>query len=83
MYTLSNFYKNKKWQDLLEIFKLKHVDYNGDLIYEHCYKSITKAYDYIGHYIEEITESNVNDYNISLNKNSIKLIHFKCNSIIY
>ena len=83
MYTLSNFYKSKEWQDLLQVLKLERVSSSGELLCEHCHKPITKAYDCIGHHIEELTESNVNDYNISLNKNNIKLIHFKCHNIIH
>lgn len=83
MYTLSNFYKSKEWQDLLEVLKLERVNSNGELLCEHCHKPITKAYDCIGHHDKELTEANVNDYNISLNKNNIKLIHFKCHNIIH
>lgn len=83
MYTLSNFYKSKEWQDLLEVLKLERVNGQGELICEHCHKPITRAYDCIGHHDKELTEANVNDYNISLNKNNIKLIHFKCHNIIH
>ena len=83
MFTLNNFYKSKEWEDLLQVLKLERVDSNGDLVCEHCNKPITKAYDCIGHHEVELTEANVNDYNISLNKNNIKLIHFKCHNIIH
>lgn len=82
MFTLSNFYKSKEWQDLLEVLKLERL-VNDELICEYCHKPITKAYDCIGHHEIELTESNVNDYNISLNKDNIKLIHFKCHNIIH
>ena len=65
MFTLSNFYKSKEWENLLEHFKLERVNYNGELICEYCYKPITRAYDCIGHHDKELTEANVNDYNIS------------------
>lgn len=83
MFTLNNFYKSKEWEDLLQVLKLERVDSNGDLVCEHCHKPITKAYDCIGHHEVELTEANVNDYNISLNKDNIKLIHFKCHNIIH
>lgn len=47
MYTLSNFYKSKEWQDLLEVLKLERVDSNGEIVCEHCHKSIINAYDFI------------------------------------
>ena len=82
MYTLNDFYKSKEWQDLLEVLKLERL-IDGELICEHCHKPITKAYDCIGHHIVELTEANVNDYDVSLNKDNIKLIHFKCHNIIH
>lgn len=45
MFTLSNFYKSKEWQDLLEVLKLERVNGQGELICEHCHKPITRAYD--------------------------------------
>lgn len=83
MFTLSNFYKSKEWQDLLEVLKLERVNSNGELLCEHCHKPITKAYDCIGHHEIELTESNVNDYNVSLNKDNIMFIHHKCHNITH
>lgn len=47
MFTLSNFYKSKEWLALLEQLKLEHVDSNGEIVCEHCHKSIINAYDFI------------------------------------
>lgn len=83
MFTLNSFYKSKKWTDLLEQIKLERVNSNSELLCEHCHKPITRAYDCIGHHDKELTEANVNDYNISLNKDNIKFIYFKCHNIIH
>lgn len=83
MFTLSNFYKSKEWTDLLEQLKLERVEANGDLLCEHCHKPIVKKYDCIGHHVKELTEANVNNYNVSLNPDNIILIHFKCHNEIH
>lgn len=83
MFTLNNFYKSKEWTDLLEVLKLERVSNNGDLLCEYCHKPIINKYDCIGHHVTELTEANVNDYNISLNPDNIKLIHFKCHNKIH
>jgi len=83
MFTLDNFYKSKEWESLLEVLKLERVDVYGELICEHCGKPITKKYDCIGHHDIELTEANVNNYDVSLNPTNIKLIHFKCHNQIH
>ncbi len=76
-------YKSKEWQDLLQTLKLERVNDEGKLICEHCRKEIVKAYDCIGHHKIPLNNSNVNDYNISLNPYNIMLIHFKCHNAIH
>ena len=83
MFTLDNFYKSKEWINLLEQLKLERVDNHGNLCCEECGRPIVKKYDCIGHHEIELTEANVNDYNISLNPDNIKLIHFRCHNKIH
>lgn len=83
MFTLNNFYKSREWVDLVSLLKLERVSDDGILYCEHCGKPIIKAYDCIGHHIKELTETNVNDYEISLNPDNIMLIHHKCHNIIH
>lgn len=83
MFTLNTFYKSKEWTDLLEQLKLERVDKDGQLICEYCGEPIVKKYDCIGHHHEELTEANVNDYNVSLNGDNIMLIHHKCHNRIH
>lgn len=83
MYSLDNFYKSKEWENLLQLLKMERVDSNGNLICEYCGQPIVKKYDCIGHHKIELTESNVNDVDVSLNPDNIILIHFKCHNKIH
>lgn len=83
MFTLSTFYKSKQWEGLVNRLKLERLNDEGQLICEHCGKPITRKYDCIGHHKTELTEDNVNDYQISLNPDNIMLIHFKCHNMIH
>ena len=83
MFTLDNFYKSREWEGLIEQLKIYRVNEQGQLICEYCGQPITRKYDCIAHHETELTEDNVNDYNISLNPNNIKLIHFKCHNKIH
>lgn len=83
MFTLDTFYRSKKWENLLKQLKEERENENGLIICEHCGKPIIKKYDCVGHHIEELTEENVNDWDISLNGNNVALIHFKCHNEIH
>lgn len=78
MFTLLTFYRSKEWFDLTQIIKASRDD-----ICEHCERPIVKAYDGICHHKVELTEENVNDYNISLNPDNISLVHHRCHNIIH
>ena len=82
-YTLQTFYKSKEWTNLLEVLKLERVNSKGELICEYCGEPITKKYDCIGHHDTELTAANVNDLEVSLNPDNIKLIHFRCHNKIH
>lgn len=83
MYTLQTFYKSQKWSKILKRLKAERVNEQGLVICEYCGKPIVKAYDCIGHHKIELTEENVNDYDISLNEGNIQLIHHKCHNEIH
>lgn len=83
MFTLQTFYKSKEWQNLRQCLILERVNSDGDIICEHCHKPIIKPYDIIGHHKIYLTESNVNDYSISLNPDNIALVHFSCHNKIH
>lgn len=83
MFTLDTFYRSKEWERFLRFLKEERENENGLIICEHCGKPIIKKYDCIGHHKEELTEENVNDYDISLNGENVALIHFKCHNQIH
>lgn len=83
MYSLSTFYQSKAWISLLRCIKAERVDARGFNMCEHCGKPIIQKYDCIGHHKIELTEANVNDYNISLNPDNVALVHHKCHNQIH
>lgn len=83
MYTLDNFYQSKPWRKLLEQIKIERLTPDGKIICEYCKKPITRAYDIIGHHKTELTDDNVNDYNISLNPDNVALVHARCHNFIH
>lgn len=78
-----SFYRSREWRKLLDTIKYERTDSDGNLICEYCGRPITKAYDCIGHHKIELTEENVNDYDISLNPQNIMLVCSKCHNIIH
>lgn len=83
MFTLETFYKSKEWTNLLQNLKLERVKEDNKLYCEYCNNEIAKKYDCIGHHKIALTQTNVNDYNISLNPYNIMLIHFACHNKIH
>lgn len=83
MFTLATFYKSKEWESFVNRLKIERLNDEGLLICEHCGQPIIKKYDCIGHHEIELTEDNVNDYQVSLNPDNVKLIHFKCHNKIH
>ena len=78
-----SFYRSKEWRKLLDTIKIERVNDDGQLICEYCKKTIVKAYDVIGHHKIELTEENVNEYDISLNPQNIMLVHHSCHNRIH
>lgn len=83
MYTLQTFYKSTQWQKLLEVIKIERVNEDGQLICWHCGKPIVNKYDCIGHHTIFLTEDNVNNAEISLNPDLVKLVHHRCHNYIH
>lgn len=81
--SLFQFYRSKEWEKLREVIILKRTEQDGELICEHCGKPITRAYDAICHHKTPLTESNVNDFNISLNEDNIQVVHHRCHDEIH
>lgn len=72
-------YNSGVWLKLIGQLKLERLK-DGELCCEECGKTILKKYDCIGHHVIELTKENLNDYNISLNPQNIKLICFDCHN---
>ena len=83
MYDLGNFYQSKQWRSLLASLRMERLDEKGQIICEYCGKPITRAYDLIGHHKVELTEENVNDFNVSLNPANIAFVHHRCHNYIH
>lgn len=81
--SLFSFYRSQEWKSLCEQLMLERLNENGDIICTHCGKPITRAYDCIRHHKTPLTESNVNDFAISLNPENIDLVHHKCHNEIH
>lgn len=80
---LADFYRSKEWVDLRRLLMLQRTNGQGFIICAHCGKPIIKAYDCIGHHLEELTESNYRDASISLNPDKIALVHHRCHNLIH
>lgn len=78
-----SFRRSDEWESFRAMLMNERVDKNGDIVCEHCHKPIVKKYDCIGHHIIEVTESNVNDYEVSLNPSNVMLVHYKCHNQIH
>lgn len=83
MFDLSTFYKSKEWRKLLEQLRLERITEDGCVMCEYCEKPIIKAYDMIGHHKVELTEENVNDFDVSLNPENISFVHHRCHNYIH
>lgn len=83
MYDLNTFYRSKDWQKLLRTLKVERVNEEGQIICEYCGKPIVKAYDMIGHHKVELTEENVNDFDVSLNPDNVSFVHHRCHNYIH
>lgn len=77
------FYRSKAWIELVARLRLERAKDDGSLICEHCGKPILRKYDCIGHHEIELTDDNVDDVNVALNPDNIKLVHFKCHNQIH
>lgn len=84
MFTLSGFYRHKTWQKFREELILKRTNPEDGLIYDEITgKPIINKYDVILHHTIVLTESNVNDYDISLNEDLIQIVSHATHNAIH
>lgn len=81
--SLYDFYRSREWQSFRNVVIAERMQDDGFVHDEITGKPIVKAYDIILHHIEELTEENVNDYNVSLNPKNIQLVSHKTHNIIH
>lgn len=80
MYSRFSFYRSKEWERLRSRLMNERVNDDGQLVCAICGKPIVNKYDCIAHHKIELTEENVNDFEISFNPENIELIHFRCHN---
>ena len=79
----THFYRSDEWERFrLTVINDRRTD-EGLTICEHCGEAILKPYDLILHHIDPITETNVNDYEVSLNPENIMIVHHRCHNEIH
>lgn len=84
MFTLKTFYKSKQWEAFRQTVISERIERDGEILCDYCKKAILEKYDVIAHHCNTyLNESNVNDYNISLNPSNIQLVHYRCHNQIH
>lgn len=76
------FYQSKEWLATRQRIIGERL-INGETICEYCHKPIYKIYDIILHHKIELTFTNYQDANISLNPDNIMIVHHKCHNMIH
>ncbi len=78
--TPRDLYHSREWQMLRLKLITEREDADGVIRCERCGKPILNRYECIGHHKTELTDANVNDFEISLNPERIELICFRCHN---
>lgn len=73
-------YTSGEFRQLRAQLMAERVNSEGVLLCAHCGKPILFDYDCIAHHIIEVTISNLNDPDITLNPDNIELVHHKCHN---
>lgn len=81
MVTLSNFYKTSSWTKFRQRVIADRTRDDGLCYCDLCGKPIVK--NIVAHHIEELTEYNITDPDISLNDENIMLLHIDCHNKIH
>ena len=81
--SLADFYKSNEWRRFRETVIAERLHEDGFTYDEETGRPIVKAYDVILHHVIELTEENVNDYEISLNPANIKIVSHRTHNYIH
>ena len=80
---LQAFYKSRTWERFVQGLRSERAQSDGTVLCEHCGKPIVKAYDCIGHHVQELTDDNVDNAQIALNPENVILVHLRCHNEIH
>ena len=81
--TIHDLYISPEFKKVRALLMNERTGADGFLRCEYCHKPIVKAYDCIAHHKTEVTMSNLNDRNITLNPDNIMLVHHQCHNVIH
>lgn len=81
--SLSSFYRSKEWENFRKIFLAERLARDGEIIDEVTKRPIVNKYDVILHHKIHLNETNVFDYNISLNPDNIMVVSHKTHNDIH
>ena len=81
--TLFEFYRSKEWERFREIVISDRVGEDGFVRDEVTGEPIVKKYDIILHHKIELTEENVNDFEISLNPDNIMIVSHRTHNRLH
>lgn len=83
MFRLETFYQSKEWLAFrMQVIEARTAE-DGYIYDEVTHKPILRAYDLILHHKIELTDENVNDFNISLNPDNILIVSHKTHNRIH
>lgn len=80
---LFSFYRSREWEKFRQMVIAERIHDDGFVYDEVTEQPITKAYDIILHHKIELTEENVNDYDISLNPQNIMIVSHRTHNYIH
>lgn len=81
--TAKEFLDSKLWRDIRNDLWEKRKNSDGQVICEHCQEPIIGRHDSRLHHKEELTDQNVNDWNISTNYDNLAWLHFDCHNQVH
>lgn len=81
--SLHSFYRSKEWEEFRKSFLAERLARDGEIIDEVTKKPIINKYDVILHHKTHLNETNVFDYNISLNPDNIMVVSHRTHNNIH
>lgn len=81
--SLTQFYHSKEWKHIRQQAIQRATNEKGLVIDEITREPIVNAYDMIVHHVIELMPSNVNDLDISLNLDNLKVVSFKTHNDLH